>query len=104
VVVLVFLALLAGGMGLYIGVRGDLTASRNSSEIQVLLLDGKTASAKSAKKTANEVATLLTDHAQSAKQQKALKVAIAGVEQHLDATIRRAVTDAAEKVASEFGR
>jgi hypothetical protein len=103
-VVLVFLALLAGVSGLAIAVMGDETASTTSRQIQTLLLNGKTASAKSAKKTALEVETLLTEFAHSSQQQKATKALIAGVEQHLDATIRRAVTDAAEKVAKDFGR
>ena len=101
-VVLVFLALLAGGSGLALSIRGNEIAANTASEIQTLLLDGKTASAKAARKTAGEVATLLIEQSHSVRSQRATKAAILAVEKHLDATIRSAVDRAASKVANEF--
>lgn len=86
-----------------------------SKEIRTLLLDGKTASAISAKKTAKEVKLLIDqqafDHQQTVNAEKQaadgqtdLKAIVREVETHLDATIRTQVNQAAEKVAKEFGQ
>jgi hypothetical protein len=103
-VVLVFLALATGVGGLALALHGDQLAAANSTALRELLLDGKTASAISAHKTAVEVQALLTDHAQSARQQREIAVAVSQLEKHLDATIRLAISEAAARVASEFGK
>lgn len=73
-----------------------------SDGTQTLLLDGKTASAKSAKLTAKGVAKLLTDHKETAQQQQEIAKAIFDIEKHFDKTIRSAITQAAGKVALEI--
>ena len=89
--------------------------SQNTAALRTLLLDGKTASAIAAKKTATEVKSLIAlqafDHRQTVNAEKqtasgqaTLRVIIREVEVHLDATIRRQVNQAAKKVAQEFGR
>lgn len=74
--------------------------------IERLLLNGKTASAISSKKTAQEVKSLLAlqafDHAQTQAGTKQLARIVTSVENHLDATIRAAVNHAAVEVARQF--
>jgi hypothetical protein len=92
---------------------GVVLSVRNGTNIQALLLNGKTASAISSKKTAREVSLLLTqqafDHTQTRKQlqaqetgNKVIAQAIAKIDAHLDQTIKTAVDDAAARVATEF--
>lgn len=94
---------------------GVVLSIRNGNEIQALLLNGKTASAISSKKTAREVKLLLKqqafDHTQTQGQLKAqaagskvIGEAIAKIDEHLDATIKRAVSEAAARVAREFAQ
>lgn len=113
VVILVFAALAAGFGGLVISLYDSNQLSQNTAALRTLLLDGKTASAIAAKKTATEVKSLIAlqafDHRQTVNAEKqaatgqaTLKAVIREVETHLDATIQRSVTQAAEKVAKEF--
>lgn len=104
-VALILFAIAAGS-----AVWGASEASDNShrtailaSEIKTLLLDGKTASAISAKKTAIEVKSLLTDHAETVKSQQELASAIAAIERHEDATIRAAILEAEQRVVDSLG-
>lgn len=82
--------------------------------IQSLLLNGKTASAISAKKTANEVNLLrkqqafdhkqtVTAEAQARNAQEELQAVVQEVERHLDMTIRTSIAAAASKFASQLG-
>lgn len=103
-VVLVSLALIAGFSGLVIALNGNVTAADNSVALRQLLLNGKTASVVVARKTAQEVLTLLSIQSQQLRSQRALRTAIGEVERHLDKTIQRAVSEAASRVAREFGR
>jgi hypothetical protein len=61
----------------------------------MLLLDGKTASAKDAKRTAKEVSTLLSlqafDHQQTQAGTRVIAKAIMTIETNIDATIQRDV-------------
>lgn len=106
------------GLAIY-GASNAASAAHNAAatagDIRTLLLDGKTASALAAKKTAREVASLAAlqkfDHQQTVNAEKqaaggqaAIKAIIREVEAHLDATIQRSITQAAERVAKEFGR
>lgn len=107
-VLLVLLALGAGMVGLAAGVYGLDQASRNSAALRQLLLDGKTASAISAKRTAQEVNLLLQqqafDHAQTQSSEKRLKFVVRQVERHLDRTILRAIDRAAVTAVKKFRR
>lgn len=105
-VLCVFAGLIGGGVGAFAGIYGLDKASQNSAELRVavsdlrlLLLDGKTSSARSAKLTATEVQTgnaeLAILHTQNARGEKVLKRTIRTVERHLDRTIVRAVNHAA---------
>jgi hypothetical protein len=113
--VLVVLALAAGMTGLGLAVRGDEIAAANSQELQslvqsvkTLLLNGKSASAISARKTGREVQLLLDqqafNHAQVARGTRTIKRVILQIERHLDATILRDVNRAATRVQHAFGR
>lgn len=115
VVLLVFAALAAGFGGLAISLYDSNQLTKNTAALRTLLLDGKTASAISASKTAQEVKSLLAlqkfDHRQTVNAEKQaatgqveLKAIVREVETHLDATIRTQVNQAAEKVAKEFGQ
>lgn len=73
-----------------------------TQDLRMLLLDGKTASAISARKTAREVAELLTGRKQTLRQQQATARLVIAVEEHFDASIKRAVNQAALRVAAEF--
>lgn len=107
----VIAAFSALGLSIY-GASNAASAAHNaatvSRDIRTLLLDGKTASAKSAKVTANNTRLLLAqqefDHTQTENGTKELRVVIREVEAHLDRTISRSVTRAAIKVAKEFKR
>jgi hypothetical protein len=109
----ILVALAAGAVGLGAGIYGLDRATQNSAELstavsdlRLLLLDGKTASAKSARLTAHEVQLLVGqssfDHTQSVNGQKELQVTIHVVERHLDRTIRRAVNHAAARTVRKL--
>ena len=78
-----------------------------SNNVNTLLLNGKTASAMSAKKTAREVELLLQqqafDHRQTEAGTKTLAKVEAAVEAHLDATIRTAIQQEAAQALKQVG-
>lgn len=100
------LALACGVGGLALGAYGADKSANNSALLRTLLLDGKTASAISAKKTAKEVELLSQqqefDHQQAVQGTKTLARVESQVEKHLDRTIRRAIGNAARTVTREI--
>jgi hypothetical protein len=105
----IFMALLLGMSGFVLGIHSADIATQNSAslrvavaDIQTLLLNGKTASAVSAKKTARIVAgiqsELTFDHKSTVRGQKTLAAAERALEQHLDRTIRAAILQEAQQV------
>lgn len=108
-------ALIMGGGGLALGIHSSDVSANNSVALHNLLLDGKTASAISARKTAREVGLLnrevrllkaqqLFFHRQSVNGTKVLNVTVQGIETHLDSTIRSAIDQAAARFAQELGK
>lgn len=109
----IFMALLLGMSGFVLGIHSADIATQNSAslrvavaDIQTLLLNGKTASAVSAKKTARIVAgiqsELTFDHRSTVRGQRTLAEAERLLEQHLDQTIRSAIDQAASMAVKQL--
>lgn len=104
----VLCALMMGAAGLVLSAYGADKSANNSAVLRTLLLDGKTASAISAKKTAAEVKLLLAqqsfNQAQTRNGQKNLSTAVHEVERHLDSTINAEIGRATRHEAHAIER
>lgn len=96
-----------------VSVIGLILAMQSNNNIRTLLLNGKTASALSAQKTAQEVKSLIQlttyDHKQSeiqfkaqAQGEKIINTAISDIEKHLDKTLKKDINTAVRQIEKRF--